>query len=408
MNSTNSSSSDFGDVEEENKIKIEGKNSVQLYISKEDDLENYTNNHFLMKLNDSYYNSETSQNDVIKSSFFDEFVDFRHNNSPVSMSNDGSCDENEPVENAESNGVERCKKYKKFSYSDVEKSIEKYYDDKSKYANVLDILITYLNGQKNLYIQAKNVTNFKLNMLIIPSLILSAGITVFAPFIQTYEWSAGLISAMNAAVVLLISLASYLRLESTTEMYLQIANQYDKLETSLCVTNNKFTYIQDNAEYDELVFNKIKDFEKRLRDIKGFCTLFIPEEVKRVFPIISHINIFSIIKKIEHYKRELIIKLKDAKNEVHYIMYKILHSSDKDPRKSNRLGYLFDVKEKIKDEIIQCQRAYGDIDEIFIREINVAEKNKWLLLPIFVHKPVAKYNTGNTVLDKHLTFMFSD
>jgi len=403
MNSTNSSSSDFGDVDEENKIKIEGRNSVQLYISKEDDLENYTNNHFLMNLN-----SETSQTDVMKSSFLDELFDFRHNNSPVSMSNDGSCDENEPVENEK----RLAKKYKKFSYSDVEKSIEKYYDDKSKYANVLDILITYLNGQKNLYIQAKNVTHFKLNMLIIPSLILSAAITIFAPFIQTYEWSAGLISAMNAAVVLLISLASYLRLESTTEMYLQIANQYDKLETSLCVTNNKFTYIQDNAEYDELVFNKIKDFEKRLREIKGFCTLFIPEEVKRLFPIISHINIFSIIKKIEHYKRELIIKLKDAKNEVHYIMYKILHSSDKDPRKSNRLGYLFDVKEKIKDEIIQCQRAYGDIDEIFIREINVAEKNKcrffFFFMPGFVHKPVSKYDTGNTVLDKHLTFMFSD
>jgi hypothetical protein len=319
--------------------------------------------------------------------------------------------------------------FKKLTFRDVKRSIDKYYiSDNSKYSNVLDILITYLKGQKTLFIYSKNSTQVKLNLLIIPSIIFTAAITIFAPFVQSYVWSGALISALNAMITLLISVSSYLRLETAVEMYSQVANQYDKLEASLSTTNNKLLFIENTHEYDELVFIKLKEFEKKMNEIKGICPLFISEEVNLLFPVISHISIFTLIKKLEFYKKTLLLRLKDVKNEIRYILYKYSVCSYRNTDKTNiidirekfrnniRIQYLFEAKEKLKEELIQYKSAYGYIDEIFSREINLAEietKRKSGIYGIcngllFRHKKTLRYNTGNMVIDKHLNFIFSD
>jgi hypothetical protein len=130
--------------------------------------------------------------------------------------------------------------FRKLTYKEIEKSLEQYdINDSFKYSNELEILITYLKGQKNLYIQSKNLTQFKLNLLTIPAILIASGITIIAPFISHYEWSGAIVSGVNATITLLISFLSYFKLESCHQMFSHLANQYDKLETSLEITNSK-------------------------------------------------------------------------------------------------------------------------------------------------------------------------
>ena len=53
--------------------------------------------------------------------------------------------------------------------------------------------------------------------------------------------------------------------------------------------------------------------------MKEGSNVLIPEYIKTIFPIITHINIFSFIKKTENYKKQLIIQFRDIKNEIKYV-----------------------------------------------------------------------------------------
>jgi hypothetical protein len=46
--------------------------------------------------------------------------------------------------------------FKKKDYNEIENSLCKYYDNDNKYSSKLDILITFLKGQKNIFLQSKS------------------------------------------------------------------------------------------------------------------------------------------------------------------------------------------------------------------------------------------------------------
>jgi predicted glycoside hydrolase/deacetylase ChbG (UPF0249 family) len=143
-----------------------------------------------------------------------------------------------------------------------------------------------------------------------------------------------------------------------------------------------------------LVLTKIKEVEKKISEIKLPNSILIPEEVRVHFPLISHINIFSFIKKTEIYKKNLIEKLRDVTNEIRFILYK-WEKKQEDPlvimdvsmndisirdidkiKEKNRLLYLYDIKTKIKEEIMEFRSTYGFMDEVFTKEIKMAEARK--------------------------------
>ena len=327
----------------------------------------------------------------------------------------------------DSNNKKKIKKYKQFAYTDIEKIIDKYYDDDidNKYSSDIDILTTYMKGQKNLYIHSHRITHQYLNYLRFPALIFTALVTIIAPFIECQPGSGGVISAINAIAAFLMSLINYLKLESSSEMFLQIATQYDKMQSSLEMTNNKLVVLDKEEEQNALVLNKIKEIEKKMIEIKESNTLLIPVEIKLQFPIICHINIFSFIKKIELYKKKLVSKFKDVKNEIRYILYKWEKNvkfgrTDNNNyehierlKEKNRLLFLYDVKKKLKTEILDYRGAYGNIDELFTQEIKRAESIKINWLNCFLYKfgnptPKIDFVGINPVVDKYFHFIFAD
>lgn len=310
-------------------------------------------------------------------------------------------------------------KYKKLTFSEVEKSISKYYKTDNIYSNELDILNTYLKGQKNMFMQSKNLTERTLNLLIIPSIIFSTALAIISPLMYLFSFGWAIVSILNGIIMFLVSLIKYFKLESKMEIYSNLTNQYEKLETMIELTNNKLFFMKDEEELNQIIMEKIKEIENRLIDIKEYNSIFIPELIKYMFPVISHINIFSFIKRIETYKKNMIISFTDIKNEIRYIIYlwkcKHINIFSDDPqnndfiRDRNRLFYLLKEKEKMKNDLIHYKNAYVYIDEIFTKEIKNAEywKNWWYVL--FHCKQLKyKYNYSNPVINEYLKIIFSE
>jgi hypothetical protein len=151
----------------------------------------------------------------------------------------------------------------------------------------------------------------------------------------------------------------------------------------------------------------MKKIEKKINEIKENCTIIIPPEVRKMFPIISNLNIFSFIKKIEVYKKNLIVKFKDVKNEILYIKWKWGDSLES--KEKSRLEFLYNIKEKIKDEILNYKNAYGSIDEIFIKEIKQADNisffNIWWCCSSVKQRNIT---SENPVLKDYLMNIYSD
>lgn len=331
------------------------------------------------------------------------FLDSIHNNSPISLSNSNSDieDSRGSIGSGSSNFDDNSHyisddlEYRKLSYYQVEKSLEKQYESVvSSTSNELDILITYMKGQKNLYIKSKNTMQFKLNCLLVPALMITTSITVFAPFIQIFPWSGGFISGLNAVSTMLISLSNYWKLESSVEMFFNTANQYDKLETSLEFVSSKLMFVEKESDKSKMILGHIQDVEKKIEEIKQWNPLFIPEEVRAIFPIICNINIFSFIKRIESNRKSLVIKLKDVKNEIRYIFHlRKLRShglksvtQDIEEREDLRLKLLIDVKDKTKEELIRFRSIYSNIDEIFTKEIYKANSMSFWCFHPFINE----------------------
>ena len=359
------------------------------FIVEENGIHTYTDQHFINKLNEDLEILRMNQS-VYES------------NSPINMSNENSDNSDDEMDMGYNDIVCDKTSLKKLTFREVQKSINKYYEIDDKYSNELDILTTYLKGQKNLYIKSRTITQTKLNLLMIPSLIGTAIISICAPIIQSYNWSGAFISGLNAVVALFISFIHYLKLESSSELYLYLMNQYDRLESAIEFTNNKIAFFE-NKEKNDLVLSKMKEVEKKINEIKETTTIFIPNEVKQIFPIICNVNIFSFIKRIEIYKQNLIIKFKDIKNEITYIQWKW---GDKlENKHQKRLDFLIKIKEKIKDEILHYKNAYGCIDELFMREIKRADNTG--LFSIWFCKKKHIDMTDNHALKEYLSTIFA-
>jgi len=396
-------------------------------IQEENTLQDYTNKHFVTL---SKLDLDRLQNQNKHEHFFpDNNYDYYEGNSPVlsildssqhvsnnnsnNNSNDNSdIDSDSDIRTDINQTIHQKNKYKKFKTHDIERYIKKFYSNYfvDKYANELDILSTFIKGQKNLYIQSKNITQQKLNLLVFPALLITACITFASPFFDCDDVNNGIISGLNAAVTLFISMISFLKYESSVEMFLLLATLFDNIETSLQLTSSKIMIMKKESEISQLILTKFNEVEDRITEYKLTNSVIIPPEVKSIFPIISHINIFSVIKKTEMLKRGLIDKLCDIKNEIQYIHFKWNRQDQINEIKKSaaynvyngkeehdnynkkevlRLNQLYSLKEKVKNDVMELQSAYTVMDTIFNKEITYAEKNQnkwWCCLLCFYWK----------------------
>lgn len=303
-----------------------------------------------------------------------------------------------------SNEIINETRLKKLSIHAIEKHIDKYYNDENhSMSSALDILASYLKGQKIIYIEAMELTEWRLNMLMFPALLLSSAASVAAETFGCGKNHRLYLCMMNVGVSLLLAIINFCKLDAISQAHKISASQYDTLQSSVEFLSGSIL-LSLKSEYKgttsilKTVEEKLLSVEEKIMEVKQTNQNVIPRTVRRLFPVIFNTNIFSIIKKIDDQKKKVITQLKNVKNEIRFIntLQKDNHLKGKVMTKQYRmkLFMLFNEKKDLLKQILLLKSAYSIIDQMFNQEIKNAEKIKSNIIKYLLCKPdfVSKHN----------------
>jgi hypothetical protein len=267
--------------------------------------------------------------------------------------------------------------YKKMTYKQIEKEInEDYFLENEYHSTALDILATYLRGQKLIYMESKSFCEARLNLLMMPSIFLSTAATVLSAIIKDYYWGAYMIAGVNGVIAFLLAIVNYLKLDAASEAHKISSHQYDKLQTSVeFLSGTTLLFHKEKS----VIQSKLDDIEKKINEIKETNQFIIPKDIRTMYPIIYNTNVFLIIKKIEDIRKRKINALKEVKNQKNYLIGVLKSKKNKDKKPhiiknlEDEISRLIKEKDRHINNLLILKSSFSIIDEMFTKEMQNAE-----------------------------------
>jgi len=144
-------------------------------------------------------------------------------------------------------------------------------------SNHLDIIASYLSCQKILYMEASHYTSTWLNMLMIPTIVITSTCSVLSGTEASNYLSnpnsliaySTLISGLTAFSTLLLAIINYLKLDAASEAHKISSHQYDKLQSQTeFLSGNTLLFSASSFNTNTIVNRKKQHIAKNLATIR--------------------------------------------------------------------------------------------------------------------------------------------
>lgn len=175
-------------------------------------------------------------------------------------SEEGSGDEGFNTISIEDKKMERHKlrailtnlKWEKKTIHEVNKEVYIMFppDHVEQLSTHLDIIASFLNSQKIICLESSNLTSKRLNILMIPTIVISATASVLAGAGSSVVHSDLIISCITAFGAFLLAIINYLKLDAQSEAHKISSHQYDKLQTQVMFLSGT-TFLFSDAKHEQ-------------------------------------------------------------------------------------------------------------------------------------------------------------
>jgi hypothetical protein len=236
-----------------------------------------------------------------------------------------------------------------------------YWGQMTQNSTTLDIIAVYLKGQKILYIDSKTHCENTLNLLMMPTILISAICTVLSVALQSTNFGATLVACLTGCSTFILSIISFLKLDAKAQAHKTSAYQFDKLQTMCEFFSGKVLLIKDkDTEIHSKVQKFVNDVEKKVEEIKDTNQFIIPEGIRFRYPYIYSTNVFSQIKKMKTQEKAL-------KNQLYFVVKDL----DTTPMSNEtRRTALITQRNHLLEDIVEHHNNLFLVDHNFNAEIN--------------------------------------
>lgn len=287
-----------------------------------------------------------------------------YTDSPLTLSNSNSdVDENDSASVSSFVGKRKSAK-PSWTYDDVERALDKYYIQENAFcSSPVIFMTTYLQSMKRIHEKSGDWIKRKNFALFLCGITVGIFSTILPPFLQNIPWGAGILSLLHLWFTLLfVHFYRNHHVSHHPHIFYQTAIHYGILAKH--IEHNMY-----NAK------QLLCGMEEWLRDLETSFSCPFPEWIQQNYPLLCHLSVIPFLQKMEWNKKHRITQLCDIKNEISAILrYKqrlliLGHRTDRIDECENRLAHLEPMKARIKEECIYYKSVYGEMERLFLSEI---------------------------------------